>query len=265
MNVARIEAAFANCNGQTRMDRLNQSAPLKIARTFAKPNGALSICLMDASPGMLAGDCYQFDFDVAAGGRVEITTQGFTRVHPSRANHCILDTRLRVNEGAQLEWFPEPLMLYRDADLCAQTTVHLAPTATFLASDIWCAGRVGRGEIWQFARHRNRWNIERAGVSLYTNSVDIEPATFDVRQSAAWQNWTHSGNFWAFYPAPNADFDVHLCETFWQIIERLPETIYAGASVLANGGVIVSMLGNRAHDLQELARELRARTLDLIG
>lgn len=264
MNIARIEAAFANCDGRTRAARLIQSAPLKIARTFALENGALGICLMDASPGMLAGDCYQFDFVLAEQARVEVTAQGFTRVHPSRENPCAMQTRLKVGARAQLQWFPEPLMLYADADLCAQTTVKLAPTATFLAHDIWCAGRTGRGEIWQFARHRNRWNIERAGIPLYASSLDIEPANFDVHQNAAWGNWTHTGNFWAFCAyesgAVAVDFDAHLCETFWEIIERKSNILYAGASILANGGVTVSMLGRRAHDLQELTRELRDQT-----
>ena len=255
LNSAGIQAVFEARDGRTRAVRLVQNAPLKIARTFDLADGALGVCLMDASPGMLAGDYYSFDFAVAADARVAVTTQGFTRVHPSRDNPCALQTRLRVDEHASLEWFPEPLMLYADADLSAQTTVELAPRATFLASDIWCAGRIGRGEKWDFARYRSRWNIARAGAPLYASSIDVEPAKFDVRQIGAWQNWTHSGNFWALFPA-DAAFDARLCAAFWEIIES--QTVYAGASALEGGGVVVSMLGTRAHDLQELTRGLQA-------
>ena len=235
MSVAYVKAAFAASDGRTRMERIEQNAPLKIARTFDLNGGALGVCIMDASPGMLAGDRYQFDFAVAADARVAVTTQGFTRVHPSRDNPCELQTRLQVGDGATLQWFPEPLMLYAGADLRAQTTVELAPTATFLGADIWCAGRIGRGESWEFARHRSRWNINRAGAPLYASSVDIEPANFDAKQIGAWNGWTHSGNFWALYAA-NAELDERLCEAFWQIIEE--QTVYAGASVLAAGGVV---------------------------
>ena len=264
MSRAHIEAVFANYDGQTRAKHLRQSAPLKVARTFPLENGAIQLCLMDSSPGMLAGDCYSFDFTLKKGARVEVTTQGFTRVHPSRDKGCELQTNLKVEANAQLEWFPEPLMLYADADLNAQTTVSLAPNSTFLASDIWCAGRIGRGEAWDFARHRNRWIIKRDNMPIYAGLIDINPRNFNVRQSAAWGNYTHSGNFWAFCPTASgavaADFDAILCEALWEIIERQPTTIYAGASVLAHCGVIVSMLGNRAHDLQELTTELRAQT-----
>ncbi len=256
---SHLQARFTAQNGRTRLAHLSASAPLKIAKTFALKNGALGATIMDASPGLLAGDCYAFDVSVEANARAEIGTQGFTRVHPSGANACELQTRLEVGQGATLEWFPEPLMLYADADLRAQTTAKLAAGATFVAHDIWCAGRVGRGEVWEFSRHRNRWNIERAGVPLYASALDVEPAKFDIRQSAAWDAWTHSGNFWAMCAA-GADFDARLCEAFWEIIESDSGALYAGASVLAGGGVMVSMLGTRAHDLQELTRKLRGQT-----
>ena len=254
MNAAHIEAAFAACDGQTRATKIEQSAPLKIARTFGLENGALGVCLMDASPGMLAGDCYRFAFDVAAQARVEVTTQGFTRVHPARDNPCELQTRLNVSDGATLEWFPEPLMLYADADLDAQTTVNLAPTATFLAGDIWCAGRSGRGENWEFARYRSRWNITKNGAPVFASSLDLAPRIFNPQQIGAWGNYSHSGNFWAFGPTLSQD----LIEEIWEIIEN-QNAVTAGASVLENGGMMVSMLGTRAHDLQELTRQLRAQ------
>lgn len=258
MSLAFVQAAFSVCDGRTRAAQIRQSAPLKIARTFDLGNGAQGVCLMDASPGMLAGDCYRFDFDLAARASVEVTTQGFTRVHPSRENGCELQTHLRVAADAHLEWFPEPLMLYADADLHAQTTVDLALTATFMASDIWCAGRVGRGENWEFARYRSRWNIVRAGAPVFASSLDLAPQTFAPQQLGAWREYTHSGNFWAFGPTLGENF----IEAIWEIIEN-QNAVYAGASLLDDKGegkgLVVSMLGTRAHDLQELTQKLRAQ------
>ena len=276
MNWARIEAVFAAADGRTRAAVLRGAAPLKIAKTFALPQGALGVCIMDASPGMLAGDCYVLDFTLQAHARVAVTTQGFTRVHPARgyngerssehtgerdgdAGGCELEARLEVGAGAHLEWWPEPLMLYAGADLRARTTVKLASGATFVARDIWCAGRGGRGENWEFARLGNRWNIERAGVPIFASALDVEPRKRDPRARAAWDSWTHTGSFLVF----GAHADAALCEGFWQIIEG-QNAVYAGASVIESG-VIVSMLGARAHDLQELSRALRDRARETEG
>ena len=150
MALSHISAVFTEKSGRTHAAHLSQSAPLKIARTFARADGGLDVCLMDASPGILAGDRYWFEFTLQEKARVAMTTQGFTRVHPSNEKRCELQTRLNVATRAVLEWLPEPLMLYADADLRAQTTVNLERGATLLASEIWCAGRIARGESFPF-------------------------------------------------------------------------------------------------------------------
>ena len=252
---AHIQAIF-NCeNGRTRAAHLSCAAPLKIARTWARAaDGGLDLCLMDASPGMLAGDRYALDFHLSRGARVAVTTQGFARIHPSASAPCALKTRLQIAEDAILEWHPEPLMLYKDADLRAQTTVELARGATLIASEVWCAGRTGRGEVWQFARFDNRWNVRQNGAPIFASALDLTPRDFDPRAKGAWNNCTHSGSFWAWGALSNQT----LLEDFWQIIEN-QSAVYAGAT-LVQGGAMVSMLGARAHDLTEMIGRLRGLT-----
>ncbi len=73
---AQLHAKFAY-EGRTRLANLYAKAPLKIAKTFPQEK-ALSVCVMDASPGLLAGDFYEFDWHLGAQCEVHITTQGFT-------------------------------------------------------------------------------------------------------------------------------------------------------------------------------------------
>ena len=249
---AQIQATFAAQNGQTHALHLAQNAPLKIAKTWPRADGGLDLCLLDASPGLLAGDRYRLDFTLEKGARLAVTTQGFTRVHPSAQKPCALETRLQVAENAVLQWHLEPMLLYAGASLRAQTHVDLAPGATLTASEIWGAGRVGRGERWQFERFSNRWNVHRNGAPLFASALDLAPAKFEPRSLGAWNTWTHSGNFWVWSEAANAAMEA----AFWEIIER-QSAVYAGASGI-EGGVMVSMLGHRAHDLSEMVRELRA-------
>ena len=253
-SLAHINARFAHQNKRTRATHLAHTAPLKIARTWPRADGGLDVCLMDASPGLLAGDHYSLDFTLETGARVAVTTQGFTRVHPALESGCVLQTRLQVGEGAVLEWLPEPLMLYAGASLKAQTNVELAPGATLIASEIWCAGRVGRGECFDFHRFENRWNVQRNSAPIFASALDLRPSQFEPRQLGAWHSWTHGGNFWVW---GEADW----LEPFWQIIEN-QSAVYAGASPI-EGGVAVSMLGHRAHDLSELTRLLRAAAVKL--
>lgn len=253
-----IEADFSLADGQTRLARLSSCAPLKIARTFALADAGASVIVMDASPGMLAGDHYAMKWRLGAGARVEIGTQGFTRVHPCRERFCTLDARLEVATGAQLEWHPEPLVLYRDADLRARTEVHLEAGATLLASEIWCAGRIERGEKFDFARFQNSWRVHRDGAPIFASSLDLRPDHFDPQAPGAFGEWTHAGNFWVWHDGAGEE----LQNALWDILDcsPLPCPVYAGASVLPSGGVMVSLLGRRAYDLQKIIAQLRAQT-----
>lgn len=253
-----IEADFCVTNGHTRLARLSSCAPLKIAKTFARADASASVIVMDASPGMLAGDHYAMKWRLNAGARVEITTQGFTRVHPCRERPCTLDTRLEVACGAQLEWHPEPMVLYRDADLRARTEVHLEAGAALLASEIWCAGRIERGEKFDFARFQNSWRVHRNGAPIFASSLDLRPDHFDPQAPGAFGDWTHAGNFWVFDDRASEA----LKDALWDILDSPspPCPVYAGATRLPCGGVMASLLGRRAHDLQAVIAQLRAAT-----
>lgn len=251
----RIEADFCVQNSQTRLRHLKCAAPLKIAKTWARADGGLQICAMDCSPGLLAGDFYQTVWRLDAGAKVEIGTQGFTRVHPSREVSCQISTRMEIENGALLEWFPEPLVLFENAALEAQTEVFLAPNATFLVGEVWCAGRIERGEKWAFHRFQNRWRVHRDEKLVWASALDLRPAEFNPEAVGAWHHWTHSATFFAF----SSRADDALKDRLWEILDK-NRAICGGATSLSSGGVMVSLLGMRAHDLQEVLRALHDAT-----
>ena len=71
---------------------------------------------------------------------------------------------------------------------------------------------------------------------------------------AACGDATHGGNFWVW----NDEIHDELLEAWWETIEN-QNAVYAGASKI-EGGAMVSMLGHRAHDLQNLTQELLRAT-----
>ena len=255
---ARLEARFAGARGQTEMSHYLASAPLKIAKTFVGESG-ISVCVMDCSPGMLAGDCYDFRWHLEKNARVSLTTQGFTRVHPSRENSCALKQNLVLESGAIGEWFPEPLMLYQDAHLRSETAIEIAPDATLLWSEITCAGRVARGEAFGFHALQNRMRVRRDRKLIFVNQTGLRPATDNFNHVGAWNGFTHAGNFHVFSPHANQE----LCELLRAVLAS-STNVWGGASSLDEGGVVVSLLAHRAWDLQETSAQLRAATREFL-
>ena len=79
--VSYLRARFENVSGQTQIQSKYHNAPIKIAKTFPL-GGPVGVIVMDASPGLLAGDRYEFAWHAGKEAHIYVTNQSFTKVHP---------------------------------------------------------------------------------------------------------------------------------------------------------------------------------------
>lgn len=228
------------------------NAPLKIAKTFPREDGGLHVCSMDCSPGMLDGDRYLLAWQLDAGARVSLTNQSFTRVHPSRNDGCSLTQRIKIGPGARLELFPEPMMLFSGAKLATATDIEIESGGSLLFSEILCAGRVRRGEAFAFEEYTGKLNVRYDGRLAFVSQVQFSPQSGLLQKTGAWGEHTHWGMFGAF----GVGDATPLREALHEVLQLHP-AVLSGVSLAPRHGVTVSMLGQRAQDLQELVSELR--------
>lgn len=226
-------------------------APLKLAKTFQDDHG-LSACVMDASPGLLAGDNYELKFQLDENARVQLSNQGFARVHPSRERPASLTQHLKVASGAWCELFFEPTLLYRDAFLRAQTTIEVERGGTLLWGEYWGAGRIARGEVWQFFGLDARCSATYNQQLAYFSNTRLRPHEQNPRAIGAFGDCTHWGTVLCISERANANLrDV------WREILRDFPSVQSGASLTIHGGVVALLMGTRAYDLQAAGEALR--------
>jgi urease accessory protein len=259
----RIEARFEHIRGVTQLTHSFHRAPLKIAKAFPQDDGSLHVCTMDCSPGLLSGDRYELDFHVAQNARVYLTNQSFTRVHPARRPDDISrqQQHITLEDGAVLELFPEPMMLFRNAAAQFETHIEMSPQSTLMLSDITCAGRIARGEKFDFKLWQNRLDIRMNGELIFCNRQRLRPQLpeeqHNLTAAGAWSDYTHWGNFWIF--------GEHVSQHGAQLLEALREAfqshqqVLCGASLTAQSGIAVTMMGHHAWQLQQVAEDLRSQ------
>ena len=253
-------ATFSAHDNQTQMTRSFCRAPLKIARAFPQPDGGVEVCVMDCSPGMLAGDCYVFDWKLERNARVSLHNQSFTKVHPSQNAPCRQMQRLVIESGAHCELFFQPTTLFRDASLISQSEARLEGSATFLFSDIVCAGRQARGESFDFALWQSSWRVFRREKLIWCNQSRVEPQHSSPARIGAWNNFAVWGQFLVFDESLETRAP-QLVETLREVtIEYSNRRLKIGVSALENGGVCASVLGHRAHDVQVVIEKMRLTT-----
>lgn len=253
-----ISAQFAVRSGLTQLVHKYHASPLKIAKTFRYENETflddaasmdqLGVYMMDCSPGLMNGDHYDINVRLEEGARVYLTNQSFTKVHPSTADQGSTQHQtLLLAADTLLEYIPEPLMLYKDADLFAETEAHLAKGSTLIFSDVLCPGRTQRGEIFHYSRYVNRMKVWYEGELIFYQNQRIEPAKMVLTAPGCWEDETHMGNLFIFSDRLN---QRHL-ETIMEKIGQLDGTaVRVGASLTYKHGLVVTVLGRHAWELQ---------------
>jgi urease accessory protein len=259
---AQLKARFKCAAGKTQMGECFASAPLKIAKTFALDDefgAGIGVCVMDCSPGMLAGDHYDFEWHLGENSRVLSTTQGFTRVHPSRDIPCRLKQKITLEDGAILDFCPGALQLFAGASIRTECEVEMTDSSVLMWSEITSAGRIGRGEIFQFHEFQSRLRVSCDGKPIFRSQTALRPREVTPRRVAAWGEWSHNGNFYVFSPRAGEE----LLQFLRELLEQNAQ-VWGGASLLERNGVAVSLLGHRAHDLEAITQKLRVATLQYL-
>jgi urease accessory protein len=259
---AELEASFAFVGDHTELQHRFHKSPLKIAKTFIRDQQQLGVCIMDCSPGMMAGDKYRLAWRLLPDSSVFITNQSYTKVHPSSERPaCQLQT-FHVAKNARLEYKPEPIMLYKGASFRAETEISFEPGAVVFWMDIICPGRVLRGEVFQYDRYDNRMKVYYKDELIYYNRQCVEPPKADTsletadsqktgfRSMGGWEDYTHQGTLNIFTDHMKREYLTPMHD----LLQKYPE-LHCGVSLTYKHGMVLSVLGKSVWELQQLLDE----------
>ncbi|ALS20663.1 urease accessory protein UreD [Paenibacillus naphthalenovorans] len=254
-----VNAEFTAKGGSTQLQCHTHAYPLKIAKTFPF-EGQLGVYLMDASPGVMAGDRYELVWRFGENTNVFVTNQSYTKVHPSkkdggtRLNPSAQSQSLSLHRGAYVEYMPEPLMLYKDASFASDMTVQMEEGASLFLSDIVCPGRTHRGEVFHYERYQSRLTVRYGNELIFSTKQRVEPQLQVPRQIARWDSHTHTGTLYLFSERVNANVAEALRERLAQQ-DSLRPGLYYGISLTYKFGLAVSVLGVRVYEIEALLKE----------
>jgi len=241
------------------------TSPLKIAKSFpvrGVKEPQLAVVQMDGSPGMLEGDCYSFDWRLEDGVRLYATNQAYTRVHPCAGGGLTrLRQKLALGAGSVLEWIPEPIMLFRDARFVSETEIELAEGAVCVVSDIFCPGRLARGEVFEFRSYDAKTTVRYAGEPIHYQRQRWEPERLPLGNAGCFGEYTHVGTFSVFSDLLTTDLADRVRERLDRSegLEAFGEDDFPGAAgVPAAEGIVWGVARTARHGLVVQAAGLAA-------
>src|SRR5205823_4869319 len=90
--------------------------------------------------GLVGGDELTIDVEVGAGAHALVTTPAASKVYRTSGPTARQTQRLRVADGATLEWLPQEAIVYDGARAELQTRVDLERGGRFIGIDAVCFG-----------------------------------------------------------------------------------------------------------------------------
>jgi len=163
-------------DGRTRLKTFFQEGCAKI-RLPNTHDESLQAVLINTAGGLTGGDRVDWQVDAAPGTRMVLTTQACERIYRSTGADAQVATRLRVGEGAQLDWLPQETILFEHSRLDRALDVELADGARFCAVEAIVLGREAMGEDARTALLRDNWRIRRNGRLIHAEATQLSADT----------------------------------------------------------------------------------------
>ena len=155
------ELAVTRVRGRSVATRARADSPFRLLLPDNRGD-ALWVYTTSYGGGLVDGDSLSLDAEVGADAALLLATQASTKVFrgPRGSSQRLA---LRLAAGALAVVLPDPVVCFAGATYAQRIDVDLAPGASLVLLDALHAGRVARGERWQFARYASRLDVRRAG------------------------------------------------------------------------------------------------------
>ena len=243
-------------DGRSYIARQRVGYPFHITRPFyfdEAPAGALTLYLQSVSGGIYQGEDLRMTCSADAGSAAHVTTQAATIVHRMPAAPARQTVALEAEDGALLEYLPDPLIMFPGARLTSVLEIEASADSTVIASESFAHHDPG-GEDRRFDRFEAEMRFRDARAAACSRwSAMPWPATALAPSASQIARWPAQGSVVVAHRGPACE-DAILAALRAALAPT--EDFYGGASALPNeAGVGVRLL---AADGARLRRGLEA-------
>ncbi|MBY6085650.1 urease accessory protein UreD [Priestia flexa] len=248
--------------GKTVVYNTYHDGAFKVARPIYMEEHTPTIYLLHVGGGYVGGDRYKACITAEEGAHLCLTTQAATKVYRTPNAPVVQETELLLKKGAVIEYLPDPLILYEDAQFIQETTVHMEEKATFFISDVITPGWSPNGEIFKYDSLRSKLKVYQNNQLMVFDHLFLSPHE-DIHAIMKMEGYTHFGSFLA---VAEGIIDSVIDELYDEVISEERHG-YIGISKLAINGCAIRILGNDTKTLESIINRcfqfLRKRLLGL--
>ncbi len=287
--LGRLELAFERQPGAageggdvtTRLALRRHQGPLRLLRTLASDDGRrVEAVIVHPPGGLVAGDRLQLAVRAGRDTAVVLTTPGAQKWYRSSDGRvAAVETRLVLEEGAALDWLPQPSILFDGARASQALVVEMAATATTVGWEMMVRGRAAMGEQWRSGTLDQRLAIEVDGRPWWQQRLLAEAGDRLFASPLGWRDRRCAVAVWHCAPS-GTRAETEALRDRWRarLAARPAEEVGIGeggkdvggmgdrgigdATAVCDGLVLAQMLGDDIEALQTQAMALWRQARD---
>ncbi len=172
---AHLEMGFRAQSGRTILAERRRQGPLSVQRPFYPEGEVCHVYLLHPPGGVVGGDSLQIAAGLAPGSHALVTTPGAAKFYRSAGAMACQKQRLRVCDGARLEWLPQENILFPGARVTSSTRIDLEGGAGLALWEIHCLGRPAIGEVFDDGSLDAGLEVWRDGLPLLNERLRVHP------------------------------------------------------------------------------------------
>lgn len=247
-----------DADGKSIMRELDRRAPLIVQQELyfdeAMPQMPCVYILSSGGPNV-DGDRYVQNFTVRKNAFAHISTGAATKLAEMKRNYSGMTQKIVLEEGAYLEYLPEPVIPCRHTRFICDTEITAHPTATLVYSEIYMGGRkyYKDGELFVFDILSVTTHGQRPdGRQLFREKFIIDPERGGLRLTGVMAGFDVFANVVVMTPPDAAQKIYDATEPF---IDR-DRQLAAGITHLPNGaGLLYKVLGKENGPVKAQVRQ----------
>jgi urease accessory protein len=222
--------------------------PLQTLAPVALDDPAAVVSILNPTGGLVGGDRLSIEVEATADAHAVLTTPSATRVYRTASEDAVQSVKISIGPRAIVEWVPDHTIPFAGSAFRQTLDVEMDESARLILVDAFSAGRIGRGEAWQFALLDSAVSVrDQRGWLLHDRLALRGPMT---GKDTAWDGLgsTESHPYFATL-AIIGSFDR---ERFAADLGRQCPGVDAGrtgVATLARGGLLVRCLAPSAPEL----------------
>lgn len=220
---------------------------------FEGEHGELIVYLMASCPGIFNGDHQTIAGHIHEGAHLFLTDTSATELHPSATNEAIQQkTEFILEKNSILEYMPEPIIPFKDSNFNGRTTLHMSEGSQAIVCEIVTAGRVGRGEIFEYISYKSQLDVYWNGELTAWDSIQLDPHNHLNRQGVL-GNYTHFGTLWLLSEKLTRSTLQSIQSSLQQELDD--NNCYGGVSSLHTNGIVIRLAGYNSESIQSVMKK----------